>query len=144
MGQAKQSYIVHAPEQTRALAARLADTLQPGDVVALDGDLGAGKTVFVKGLAQALGVREEILSPTFTIVREYAGRLPLYHFDVYRLEDAEELYEIGFEEYLCGAGVTVVEWACLVQDAIPRNAVRVHIYRTGECDRKICVEGARL
>ena len=102
----------------------------PGQIICLDGDLGAGKTVFTKGFAAGLGITETVNSPTFTIVHEHGGgRLPLYHFDVYRIEEPEEMYEIGYEEYFFGEGVCLVEWASLIGDLIPEGAVRVTIRR---------------
>lgn len=97
--------------QTRRLGARLGRLALPGDVVLLEGDLGAGKTALTQGIAEGLGVRGVVNSPTFTILKEYAGRLPLYHFDLYRIESDEEVYALGFEDYLLGDGVAVVEWA---------------------------------
>ena len=105
-------FVTHSPEQTRQLGARLAKALKPGAVVAFTGDLGAGKTAFVSGMAQGLGVRERVTSPTFTIVNEYeGGRLPLFHFDMYRLGSADELFDIGWEDYLTRGGVCAVEWS---------------------------------
>ena len=101
----------HSPEETRQLGVRLGQLLAPGDVVLLHGDLGAGKTAFTQGIGAGLGVRETINSPTFTLLKEYVGRVPFYHFDLYRIEDAEEIYALGFEDYFGGAGVSVVEWA---------------------------------
>ena len=103
-------YISNSSQETEALGADLAAKLAPGDVVAFTGDLGAGKTTFTKGLAKALGVEETVTSPTFTYVKEYYGRLPLYHFDMYRVSDADEVYELGLEEYFYKGGVVVVEW----------------------------------
>lgn len=97
--------------QTHRLGALLGSLLQPGDVVLLEGPLGAGKTALTQGIGAGLGVRETINSPTFTLLKEYMGRLPLYHFDLYRIEDPEELFALGFEEYFSGEGVCVVEWA---------------------------------
>lgn len=101
----------HSPAETQQLGARLGRLLEPGDVVLLHGDLGAGKTAFTQGIGEGLGVRERVNSPTFTLLKEYSGRMPLYHFDLYRIEDAEELYTLGFEGYFIGEGVCVVEWA---------------------------------
>ncbi len=102
----------------------------PGGVICLDGDLGAGKTVFVKGFAKGLEVKENISSPTFTIINEYdSGRIPLYHFDVYRLEDETEAEEIGAEEYFYGDGVCLIEWASVIEKIIPESAVRIRITR---------------
>lgn len=98
-------------EETHKIATEIADTLNGGEFIAMYGDLGAGKTAFVQGLAKALGINSHITSPTFTIVNEYEGRLPLYHFDVYRIADPDEMYEIGYDEYIYSDGVCVVEWA---------------------------------
>ena len=99
-----------------------------GEIVCLNGELGTGKTVFAKGFAEGLGITEAVVSPTFTILREYTdGRLPLYHFDVYRIEDAGEMNELGYEEYFFGDGVTLIEWAGLIAELIPSFAVRVLI-----------------
>ncbi len=113
-------------EDTRAFGLEIAEALEPGDIVALIGDLGTGKTALTKYIAEGLGVAEEINSPTFTIVREYrSGRMPLYHFDVYRLGSAEELLDIGAEEMLEGDGVCVIEWADIVADALPDDAAAI-------------------
>lgn len=122
-----------SPEETEELGQRLASTASPGDIVCLSGDLGTGKTVFVKGFAKGLGVSEPVVSPTFTIVQEYReGRLPLYHFDVYRIEDPEEMEEVGLDEYFYGDGVCLVEWAGLIEDLIPENALEVVIEKEPE------------
>lgn len=109
----------------------------PGTVIALMGDLGAGKTTLTKSIAKGLGIEEVITSPTFTIVKEYeTGRLPLYHFDVYRIGDVDEMYELGYEEYFYGEGVCVVEWANLIEDIMPEDAVQIHIeYGENEGER---------
>lgn len=115
-------------KDTRALGLEIADALEPGDIVALIGDLGTGKTALTKYVAEGLGVREEISSPTFTIVKEYrSGRLPLYHFDVYRLGSGEELLDIGAEDMLDGDGVCVIEWADIVADVLPADALIVKL-----------------
>lgn len=111
--------ITNSAEETKKKAAEFADKLKMGDVVCLYGDLGAGKTAFVQGLAKGLGIHEHITSPTFTIVNEYYGRLPLYHFDVYRIADPDEMYEIGYEEYVYGDGVSVIEWPQLIDEILP-------------------------
>lgn len=137
------TYVTNSPAETEALGQRLAETLQPGDVIAYTGDLGAGKTAFTRGLARGLGITERITSPTFTIVNEYlGGRLPLFHFDMYRLGSSEELYEIGWEDYLARGGVCAVEWSEIVADALEEPCIRVDI-RQGETEnqRKITVEG---
>lgn len=138
------TYVTNSPAETEALGQRLAETLQPGDVIAYTGDLGAGKTAFTRGLARGLGITERITSPTFTIVNEYlGGRLPLFHFDMYRLGSSEELYEIGWEDYLARGGVCAVEWSENVREALPPDAVTVTIARCPENDgwRSITIEG---
>ena len=139
-------YITHSPEETRALGARLADALQGGEVIAFTGDLGAGKTAFVSGMAQALGVDERVTSPTFTIVNEYeGGRLPLFHFDMYRLGSADELFHIGWEDYLARGGVCAVEWSENVDEAIEDDAIRISINRgADENSRVITIEGVAI
>ena len=139
-------FITHSPEETRALGGRLANALTGGEVVAFTGDLGAGKTAFVSGMAQALGVDERVTSPTFTIVNEYeGGRLPLFHFDMYRLGSADELFHIGWEDYLARGGVCAVEWSENVDEAIEEDAIRVSITRDEtENSRVITIEGVAL
>ncbi len=139
-------FVTHSREETEALGARLADALTEGRVVAFTGDLGAGKTAFVSGMAEALGVEDRVTSPTFTIVNEYeGGRLPLFHFDMYRLGSADELFHIGWEDYLARNGVCAVEWSENVAEAIEPDAIRVSI-RRGEDDnsRVIVIEGVEL
>ena len=139
-------FVTHSREETEALGARLADALAEGRVVAFTGDLGAGKTAFVSGMARARGVEERVTSPTFTIVNEYeGGRLPLFHFDMYRLDSADELFHIGWEDYLARGGVCAVEWSENVTGAIEPDAVRVSILRgDGDNDRVIAIEGVKL
>ena len=136
-------FVTHSREETEALGARLASALIQGAVVAFTGDLGAGKTAFVSGMARALGVEERVTSPTFTIVNEYeGGRLPLFHFDMYRLGSADELFHIGWEDYLARGGVCAVEWSENVEEAIEDDAVRVSILRgDGDNDRIITIMG---
>ena len=127
---------------TEALGARIAASLPAGGVViALYGELGAGKTAFVRGLARGLGVEETVVSPTFTIVNEYPGRRELFHFDMYRLGGADELFDIGWEDYLIREGVCAVEWSENVPEAFDGSEIRVTIEKTGEDGRKITVEG---
>jgi len=121
--------ITHSPEETRELAKKLAPKLSAGDVINLSGDLGAGKTVFTKGLAEGLEISEPVTSPTFTIIKEYEGRLPLYHFDVYRLFDPDELDELGVDEYFYGDGVSVVEWGDKVEVLLPDLRLEVKLLR---------------
>ena len=139
-------FITHSREETEQLGAKLANALNGGAVVAFTGDLGAGKTAFVSGMARALGVEERVTSPTFTIVNEYeGGRLPLFHFDMYRLGDADELFHIGWEDYLARGGICAVEWSENVAEAMEPDAVRVSIRRgDGEDDRILEIEGVDL
>lgn len=121
-------YETNSPEETFAIAKRLGEQAQPGTVYTLTGDLGVGKTVFAQGLASGLGIEEAINSPTFTIVQVYdEGRLPFYHFDVYRIGDIEEMEEIGYEDYFYGDGVCLVEWAELIEELLPGNRVELLI-----------------
>jgi tRNA threonylcarbamoyladenosine biosynthesis protein TsaE len=123
--------------ELREVAARLAAELRPGSVIALTGELGAGKTVFAKAVAKALGITENVTSPTFTLIKEYdSGRLPFYHFDVYRIERPDEAEMAGFAEYFYGRGVSVIEWADNIRDYIPGNAIRVEIAYGGEPDTR--------
>ncbi|MFU0789200.1 tRNA (adenosine(37)-N6)-threonylcarbamoyltransferase complex ATPase subunit type 1 TsaE [Virgibacillus proomii] len=122
-------------EATKGLGEKLALLLKPGDVVTLDGDLGAGKTTFTKGIAAGLGVKRNVSSPTFTIIKEYEGEIPLYHMDVYRLEGSDE--DIGFLEYFNGDGVTVVEWSTFISDFLPEEKLEVHLTSNGEHSRTI-------
>ncbi len=115
-------------EDTFLLAKRIGEVVKPGTIITLDGDLGVGKTVFSQGLAKGLGIEEYVNSPTFTIVQVYdTGRMPFYHFDVYRIADIEEMDEIGYEDYFFGAGVSLVEWASLIEELLPRNCVQIRI-----------------
>ena len=112
-------YETHSMEETRELGRQMGTAAGPGDVLTLSGDLGVGKTVFTKGFALGIGVTEAVSSPTFTIVQEYhSGRLPLYHFDVYRIGDPEEMDEIGYEDYFYGSGLCMIEWANLIEEIL--------------------------
>ncbi len=134
-------YTTNSPQETEAVGAALGKILQPGSVIAYTGDLGAGKTAFTRGLARGLGASDRVTSPTYTIVNEYlTGRLPLFHFDMYRLSSSDDLFDIGWEDYLERGGVCAVEWSENVADAM-ENAIRVHIEKTGEDARKITIEG---
>ena len=116
------------PEDTFALGQALGQMAAPGEIYTLDGDLGTGKTVLTQGLAAGLGITEHVNSPTFTIVQEYeGGRLPLYHFDVYRIGDVEEMDEIGYEDYFYGNGVCLIEWADLIREILPLNCIRIRL-----------------
>lgn len=135
--------VIQNEQDTREFGLELAKKLKPGDVVALIGELGTGKTTLTKSIAEGLGIREMITSPTFTIVQEYTdGRLPLYHFDVYRICGLEEMYELGYEEYFFGEGVCVIEWADQIEELIPEDAITIRIeYGAGEEERIYDVEG---
>ena len=137
-------YITNSPAETEAIGAALGAQLKPGTVIAYRGDLGAGKTAFTRGLARGLGAGEIVTSPTYTIVNEYlSGRLPLFHFDMYRLASSDDLWDIGWEDYLDRGGVCAVEWSENVDDAM-ENAIYVTIEKTGEESRKITMEGGEI
>ncbi len=131
-------YTTAGEEQTEALGVRLGQLIQPGAVIAYTGDLGAGKTAFTRGLARGLGIPDRVTSPTFTIVNEYeGGRLPLFHFDMYRLGSSDELFDIGWEDYLARGGVCAVEWSENVDDALDGDAIRVDIRRGAQDDQRV-------
>ena len=117
----------YSPLETEAFGEKLGREAKAGQVYCLSGDLGVGKTVFTKGFAKGLGITEHVTSPTFTIINEYEGRLPLYHFDVYRISCEEEMEDTGYEDYFYGEGVCLVEWAELVKDLIPADAIWITV-----------------
>ncbi|WP_100371608.1 tRNA (adenosine(37)-N6)-threonylcarbamoyltransferase complex ATPase subunit type 1 TsaE [Bacillus sp. FJAT-45037] len=125
----------HAPEETAQLAEKLGQICEQGDVITLEGDLGAGKTSFTKGLAKGLGIKRVVNSPTFTIIKEYKGRLPMYHMDVYRLDNSED--DLGLEEYFYGDGVSVIEWASVISDQLPADRLDIVIKHTGDTEREL-------
>ena len=134
-------FMTHSPEETERVGAALGKILTPGTILAYRGDLGAGKTAFTRGLARGLGYSEPVTSPTYTIVNEYlGGRLPLFHFDMYRLQSSDDLWDIGWEDYLERGGVCAVEWSENVDDAM-EDAITVTIQKTGEQTRRILIEG---
>ena len=137
-----------SPEETYSLGRSLGEKAVPGQVYTLEGDLGVGKTVFTQGFARGLGITQPVCSPTFTIMMQYLdGRLPLYHFDVYRITDPEEMEEIGYTEYFWSDGVCLVEWADLIRDLIPADAVHVVIEKDparGFDYRRIIISGERI
>ena len=136
--------VTNSASETRALGEQLASGLRPGDTVILEGELGAGKSELARGIARGLGVTETVTSPSFTILNVYeSGRCPLYHFDWYRLESEEELYELGMDEYLGGDGIAVVEWAERCPDAVPEDCIRIRLEATGEETRWITVNDGR-
>ena len=137
-------FLTNAPEETEKIGAALAKLLPPGTVIAYRGDLGAGKTAFTRGLARGLGYKEPVTSPTYTIVNEYlGGRLPLFHFDMYRLSSSDDLWDIGWEDYLERGGICAVEWSENVADAL-EDAITVCIEKTGENSRRITLEGGDM
>ena len=137
-------YYSTSEQETEELGRRLAETLKGGAVVAMYGDLGAGKTAFVRGMARGLGLNCRVSSPTFTIVNEYLGERELIHFDMYRLSGADELFDIGWEDYLSRGAVCAVEWSEKVEDAFYGDEIVVRIEKLGDTRRKITIEGAEL
>ena len=136
-------YVSDSCEQTEKIAYDFSKQLKSGDVVCMYGDMGVGKTAFVHGLAKGLGINEPITSPTFTIVNEYYGKFTLYHFDVYRIDDPDEMYEIGYDEYIDGDGICVIEWPQLIDDILPQKRYNVSIskdYSKHDDYRKIVIE----
>lgn len=134
-------FVTNSPEQTEQVGIALGKVLTAGTVLAYEGDLGAGKTAFTRGLAKGLGATDMVTSPTYTIVNEYlSGRLPLFHFDMYRLSCADDLWDIGWDDYLDRGGVCAVEWSENVREAM-EGAVRIRIEKTGEESRRITIEG---
>ena len=134
----------HSEKETFELGKRIANAVNPGMVILFYGDLGAGKTVMTKGIAAGIGIAEMITSPTFTIMQEYeGGRMPLYHLDVYRIEDPDEMEEVGLNEYIYGNGLTVIEWAEQIEDILPEDAIKITIERNVENpeERDIRIEG---
>ena len=137
-------FLTHSPVETEAVGEKLAAQLMPGTVIAYRGDLGAGKTAFTRGLARGLGIADPVTSPTYTLVNEYlSGRLPLFHFDMYRLRSSDDLFDIGWEDYLERGGVCAVEWSENVFDAL-ENPITVTIEKLGESSRRITVTGGNI
>lgn len=145
MGCTALPYLSHSPEETEDLGETLGKQLKPGSIVAYRGGLGMGKTAFTRGLARGLGCTGRVTSPTFTIVNEYRGTIPLFHFDMYRLDSSDALYDIGWEDYLTRGGVCAVEWSENIADALPAHVITVTLSRGAvETDRIITVEGGDL
>ena len=137
-------YITNSPLETEAVGAALGKIIHPGTVIAYRGDLGAGKTAFTRGLARGLGCTETVTSPTYTIVNEYlGGRIPLFHFDMYRLRSSDDLFDIGWEDYLDRGGVCAVEWSENAEDAM-EDAIVITIEKLGEDSRRITLEGGSI
>lgn len=138
-------YIVKSVEETMAIGIKLGSLCNAGDIICLTGDLGTGKTHMTKGIAQGVGVKDHITSPTFTIVNEYhSGRLKLYHFDVYRVNDPDEIYAIGFDEYIFSDGVSIIEWSNYIEELIPEEHISINIEKLndmGESYRAITING---
>lgn len=135
--------VTDSEASTIKLGENIGKVLEPGDIISLTGDLGAGKTQLTKGIAAGLGVVDYVTSPTFIIVNEYEGRIPLYHFDVYRINDIQEMYEIGFDEYLFGKGVCVIEWGDIVSDLLPEKIIRINMKKVDDNIREISIEGSK-
>lgn len=129
---AAQEVISHSPEETERFGAEFAAKLEAGTVVAFFGDLGSGKTTFIRGVCRGLNVTDRVSSPSFTLINEYTGKLPVYHFDFYRITDTDELWELGWEEYFYGAGVCLIEWAEHVSDFLPENRIEIHLQHVPE------------
>ncbi|MGV8146878.1 MAG: tRNA (adenosine(37)-N6)-threonylcarbamoyltransferase complex ATPase subunit type 1 TsaE [Alkaliphilus sp.] len=130
-----------AEKETKSIAIILSKLVKKGDLIYLTGDLGAGKTLFTQSFATGLGVEEQVTSPTFTIIKEYDGIIPLYHFDVYRIERLEQMEDIGYDEYFFGEGVCIIEWASIIEEILPPG-LWIDISVTGEEERKICFKGS--
>ncbi len=139
-------FISHSENQTRRLGMRLAALLNPGDVLALVGDLGSGKTRWVQGICRGLNVTDPVISPTFTLVNEYQGRWPIYHIDLYRLSDASEVLTFGLEDYLYGSGISLIEWADRAGEFMPDNYLTVELYHLEETKRRVVLrpQGTRF
>lgn len=137
-------YTTKSEQETEALGEALAKDLHPGDLLAFRGGLGAGKTAFIRGLARGLGVSGEVSSPTFALVHEYSGPTPLYHFDMYRVEDWQSLYSTGFFDYLDSGGILAVEWSENIENALPEETITVTIECQGGDHRRFTVEGGRF
>ncbi len=135
------TYITHSETETEELGARFGEKVPAGAVIALYGDLGCGKTAFVRGMARGMGLDAVVSSPTFTIVNEYDGTRPLFHFDMYRLASADELFDIGWEDYLARGGVCAVEWSENVPGAFEGDEIVIRFAKTGDNDREITIEG---
>ncbi len=139
-----QHFISHSPEETQEVGKRLGGALPSGSVIALSGSLGAGKTVLVKGVAKALGITEAIVSPTFTLVQEYEGSVPLYHLDLYRLSGEDEFESMGGEDFLYSNGLTFIEWSEKIESMLPENTIYINITITPDLSRDIQLEGFSL
>ncbi|MEF9933850.1 tRNA (adenosine(37)-N6)-threonylcarbamoyltransferase complex ATPase subunit type 1 TsaE [Clostridium sp.] len=135
-------YNTSSEQETIELGKKIGQHLKKGDILTLNGDLGAGKTHFTKGIAMGLNIDDYVTSPTFTIVNEYSGDISLYHFDVYRIEHIEQMYDIGFDEYLFGDGICIIEWSNIVQELLPGNTIDIVIKKLNDNNREIEITGA--
>ncbi|WP_352400035.1 tRNA (adenosine(37)-N6)-threonylcarbamoyltransferase complex ATPase subunit type 1 TsaE [Anaerotignum sp.] len=138
----KKVWETFSPHETETIGEKMGQDAKPGQVYSLDGDLGVGKTVFTKGFARGLGITEHVTSPTFTIINEYKGRIPLYHFDAYRISCEEEMDDTGYEEYFYGDGVSLVEWATIIPGLMPKETIQITIekdYEKGDDYRRITI-----
>lgn len=138
----KKVWETFSPHETETIGEKMGQDAKPGQVYSLDGDLGVGKTVFTKGFARGLGITEHVTSPTFTIINEYKGRIPLYHFDAYRISCEEEMDDTGYEEYFYGDGVSLVEWAIIIPGLMPKETIQITIekdYEKGDDYRRITI-----
>ncbi|PYM05923.1 MAG: tRNA (adenosine(37)-N6)-threonylcarbamoyltransferase complex ATPase subunit type 1 TsaE [Candidatus Rokuibacteriota bacterium] len=135
-------FLTRSADETERVGERLGRRLVPGDVVALSGELGAGKTCFIRGLARGLGVTQGVSSPTFVIVNQYTGRMPVFHIDAYRTESLTELLDIGFDEYVSGDSVTVIEWSDKLEPLLPPGAIRVRVSGLGDEPRTIRIDAS--
>ncbi|OIO32551.1 MAG: tRNA (adenosine(37)-N6)-threonylcarbamoyltransferase complex ATPase subunit type 1 TsaE [Candidatus Omnitrophica bacterium CG1_02_40_15] len=137
--------ITNSAKETMLIGEKLARKLRPGDIIALSGDLGSGKTTFTKGIGKGLGVKDpkRINSPTFVLIKEYNGRIPLYHLDLYRLDDLKEIENLAIEEYIYGNGVTVIEWAEKIKSILPEKHISVRLKIKGDNKRKVIIEDLR-
>lgn len=136
-------FIVKSVDETQLIGCKIGSIAKSGDIICLTGDLGTGKTHFTKGIAEGLNISEHITSPTFTIVNEYEGRLKFYHFDVYRVNDPDEIEAIGFDEYIFSDGVSVIEWSNYIEELIPKEHIKINIEKLptlGESYRKITIQ----
>lgn len=132
---------INGLEETKAFGKRLGSLLKPGDILCLNGDLGAGKTTLTKSIGLGLGVEDYITSPTFALINEYEGNFPVYHFDVYRLEGVGDSFDLGFDEYFFGRGVCIIEWAEKIEEVLPEDRIVLDIEKTSEMGRKISLRG---
>ena len=136
VAQETKTLFTNTPEETQRFGQELAGELQPGTVIALIGDLGSGKTCLTQGICMGLGVQDYVTSPSFTLINEYDGRLPVYHFDFYRINTPEEAFDLGCDEYFYGEGVCIIEWAEKVESFLPENRIEIRIKRIGETKRE--------